>query len=58
MPPLPRGKCSVCEQSVPIRVNGDAREHYDDYKPQREQDVTTHRGRMHVCEGSGKPVVR
>lgn len=54
MPPLPRGRCPVCGYSVALRLGGLVREHRL-YLPQREQDTTTHLGRMRVCEGSGGP---
>lgn len=55
MPPLPRGECPVCHQDVALRNGGQLREHYV-YRLQAEQDVTTHMGRMRVCEGSGRRV--
>lgn len=42
MPPLPRGKCTVCGRDVALRKGNLVREHraYGDYP---------------VCPGSGKP---
>ena len=52
MPPLPRGTCPICGQTVALRKDNLVREHRV-YLPQREQDPTTHLGRTRVCEGSG-----
>jgi len=46
MPALPRGTCSVCRRSVPVRVNGDAREH---------RPSSNWRDQAKTCAGSGKP---
>lgn len=54
MSPLPRGTCQECGGDVALRKGGLVREHHV-YRPQREQDTTTHLGRMKVCAGSGKP---
>jgi len=43
MPKLPRGTCQVCERSVPVRRNGDAREHR----------ASKHKGASWKCAGSG-----
>jgi len=42
MTPLPRRTCSTCGRSVPVRVNGDLREHF---KPG---------SNFRKCSGSGK----
>jgi hypothetical protein len=47
-----RRTCRFCGKDVPVRRNGDLREHYV-YKPQAEQDTTRPLGRVRVCEGAG-----
>lgn len=55
---LPRGTCSVCGSTVPIRVNGAAREHISDasYRAAAGIRLTGHAKRIRTCTGSGKPV--
>jgi hypothetical protein len=56
MPPLPRGRCPVCGADVALRKGGLVREHRV-YRPQLEQDPSTHLGRTRVCDGSARAVV-
>ena len=53
MSALPRGTCPECGADVALRKGGKAREHRV-YRPQAEQDTTTHLGRTTVCKGSGR----
>ena len=54
MPPLPRGICSHCGASVPVRRNGDAREHIDHQDDRHFVQPTGYAPGK--CAGSGKPV--
>ena len=48
MPPLPRAICPICHRSVPLRVDGEFREH------RAEGGGREHHASDRKCMGSGK----
>lgn len=51
MTPLPRTACPVCQESVPVRVNGDLRQHQR--RTSRSKGGVN--ARLGECPGSGMP---